>query len=48
MSALSLNVIRRRISGPTAGAWIALAGAAFGGIWAWHGGEKAQLFSAVS
>ena len=25
MSALSLNVIRRRISGPTAGAWIALA-----------------------
>ena len=27
-------------------AWIALAGAAFGGIWAWHGGEKAQLFSA--
>lgn len=27
-------------------AWIALAGVAFGGIWAWHGGEKAQLFSA--
>lgn len=26
--------------------WIALAGAAFGGIWAWHGAEKAQLFSA--
>ena len=26
--------------------WIALAGAAFGGIWAWHGQEKAQLFSA--
>lgn len=27
-------------------AWILLAGAAFGGIWAWHGQEKAQLFSA--
>lgn len=26
--------------------WIALAGVAFGGIWAWHGAEKAQLFSA--
>lgn len=26
--------------------WILLAGAAFGGIWAWHGAEKAQLFSA--
>jgi len=26
--------------------WIALAGCAFGGIWAWHGAEKAQLFSA--
>ena len=26
--------------------WLALAGAAFGGIWAWHGQEKAQLFSA--
>lgn len=26
--------------------WISLAGAAFGGIWAWHGQEKAQLFSA--
>ena len=26
--------------------WISLAGCAFGGIWAWHGAEKAQLFSA--
>lgn len=26
--------------------WISLAGAAFGGIWAWQGQEKAQLFSA--
>lgn len=27
--------------------WVALAAAACGGIWAWHGEEKAQLFSAA-